>query len=372
MTKSATRITPLQKLTTRGIQLLVLLLLILPFGKANAQVNYNESFDIAGPYPQNALPNGWSQGKFGAGVDADNYWDRMGATSYLNGAAGQFVNPRTGTAMLRYRSDLTNSGEAAFVASKRLDMRGYSGAPTVSFWMYRDETTAGFNDNIRVYANFTPDMNGAPVQLTASAINRPCGSAPLAPCPVSYSALGWQQYTFNIPAAFNTNSVYIVLLGTSALGANMFVDDFSVQTWPLAQNYVASSLNVVNQNSASTAQSQINQQIIGIRLTMDGVTSPRVLTQFIINTNGSTNPTTDILNAKLWYSGGTNSFNLATATQVASTINVTATNINFLTPPIAGYTGPTSMNNMEHGDNYFWITYDIKPGLPPEILWMQN
>lgn len=362
MTKSATRITPLQKLTTRGIQLLVLLLLILPFGKASAQVTYNESFDIVGPYPQNSLPNGWAQGKFGAGVDADNYWDRMGATSFLNGAAGQFVNPRTGTAMLRYRSDLTNSGEAAFVASKRLDMRGYSGTPTVSFWMYRDETTVGFNDNVRVYANFTPDMNGAPVQLTASPINRPCGSAPGAPCPVSYSALGWQQYTFNIPAAFNTNSVYIVLLGTSALGANMFVDDFSVQTWPLAQNYVASSLNVVNQNSASTAQSQISQQIIGIRLTMDGVTTPRVLTQFVINTNGTTNATTDLVNAKLWYTGGTNSFNLTTATLVATNTIVNLTNISFLIPPTGGYTGPTSMNNMEHGDNYFWITYDIAPG----------
>ncbi|MBK8873273.1 MAG: T9SS type A sorting domain-containing protein [Bacteroidetes bacterium] len=361
MTKSATRITPLQKLTTRGIQLLVLLLLILPFGQVNAQVTYNETFDVAGPYPNNVIPNGWSQGKFGAGVDADNYWDRMGNTAYLNGAAGQFVNPRTGTAMMRYRSDLTNAGEAAFLASKRLDMRGYSGTPTVSFWMYRDETTAGFNDNIRVYANFTPDMNGAPQQLTVTPINRPCGSAPIVACPVSYSAAGWQQYTYNIPAAFNTSSVYIVLLGTSALGANIFIDDFFVQTWPLAQNYVASSLNVINQNTASTAQSQVFQQIIGIRLEMDGVTAPRTLSQFIINSNGSTNPGGDILNARLYYTGGTNSFNLTTATLVGTNTNTASTNIAFLTPPVAGYTGLATMNNMEHGDNYFWVTYDIRP-----------
>ena len=356
MTKSATRNYSLTTLTTRSIVFLMFLLAVIS-SRSNAQVVYNESFDIVGPYPAGSLPNGWAQGKFGAGVDADNYWDRMGA-----GATAPNCSPRTGTAMMRYRSSLTNAGEASFLASKRLDMRNYSGSPTVSFWMYRDETWVGFNDNIRVYANSTPDMNGAPVQLTATPINRPCGSAPAVACPVSYNASGWNQYTYVIPPAFNTANVYIVFLGTSAFGAHIYIDDFSVQTWPvLEQSYVSSS--VILQNSATTAQGLTNQDIIGVRITVDGSNNPgtRAIVNSIFNTIGSTNPTTDIVNAKLWYTGGTSSFSVGTATLVGTFTSPWLTN--FATIQASGnWTGSVAWTGLEHGDNYFWVTYDIAPG----------
>ncbi|HMT29610.1 MAG TPA: hypothetical protein PKD91_10055, partial [Bacteroidia bacterium] len=192
------------------------------------------------------------------------------------------------------------------------------GAP-VSFWMYRDEGFVGTNDNIRVYVNTTPDLLGTPFQLTASAINRPCGSAPVVGCPVSYNVSGWNNYGFTIPNTYNGSSVYVIILGTSADGNNIQIDDFSVQTWPQAeQAYVGSA--VVFQNSATTAKGRTKQEIIGCRVTVDGdnSTANRAITGMLFNTIGSTNPVTDITAAKLWYTGGSQSFDTLTATLVGT------------------------------------------------------
>lgn len=341
----------------RSLRLLLILSLLMIGSLSKAQVIYNESFDVPGTptFPVTSLPFGWSQGKFGAGVDPDNYWDRMGVGSTLPNCS-----PRTGNAMMRYRSYFTTTGEASFLASKQLDMRNIpvGGAP-VSFWMYRDEGFVGVNDNIRVYVNTTPNMLGTPTQLTASPINRPCGSAPVVACPVSYNVTGWNNYAFTIPNTYNGASVYVVILATSADGNNIYIDDFSVTSYPnLEQVYVSSA--VVLQNSATTAKGKTRQEIIGCRITMDGAVSAsnRAITGMLFNTLGSSNPPTDIVNARLWYTGGSSSFDTLTATQIGVYTPPHLTNFNCIAAS-AQWAGPATWSNLEHGDNYFWITYDI-------------
>ncbi|MBL0342191.1 MAG: hypothetical protein IPP71_15535 [Bacteroidetes bacterium] len=69
----------------------------------------------------------------------------------------------------------------------------------------------------------------------------------------------------------------------------------------------------------------------------------------LFNTIGSTNPPSDITNAKLWYTGGTSSFDPTIATLVNT----------FVAPWATNYTFAGNFTGLQHGDNYFWITYDI-------------
>jgi len=357
MIKNSTNNTGTIPNRTRGLQLLMILSLLMIGTLSKAQIIYNESFDVPGipVFPVSSLPFGWSQGKFGGGVDPDNYWDRMGV-----GATLPNCNPRTGNAMMRYRSWLITAGEASFLASKRFDMRNIPlvGAP-VSFWMYRDEGLNTTLDNIRVYVNTTPDMLGTPLQLTAAQINRPCNQTPIVACPVSYNVSGWNNYAFTIPNSYNGASVYVIILGNSADGNHMFIDDFSITSYPnLEQAYVSSA--VVLQNSATTAKGKTRQEIIGCRITMDGAVSAanRAITGMLFNTIGSSNPVTDIVNARLWYTGGSSSFDTLTATQIGVYTPPHVTNFNCVAAS-AFWVGSAAWANLEHGDNYFWVTYDI-------------
>ena len=109
----------------------------------------------------------------------------------------------------------------------------------------------------------------------------------------------------------------------------------------------ASSTTTQNKIS-NVAQNQINQEIIGIQVATDGDISPLSATSFTFNTTGSTNPVTDISNAKLFYSGSGNAF--ASTTQFGSAA----------VSPNGSFTisGTQVLNT---GTNYFWLTYDVPP-----------
>ena len=101
------------------------------------------------------------------------------------------------------------------------------------------------------------------------------------------------------------------------------------------------------QNNISTiGQNTTDQEVIGIQLITDGYVSPLSATSFTFNTTGSTNPAIDISNAKLYYTGSTNS--LGTTSQFGSTS---------LSPNGSFTISGTQVLNA--GTNYFWLTYDV-------------
>lgn len=325
---------------------------------SSAQITYTETFDV--PASMQSLPLGWAQGRQGSGNDIDNMWDRV------TSGTSPFCSPYAGTGMLRYHSRIINPGEASYIASKRFDLRTIpaAGAP-LSFRMFRDNGYSANGDRITVFVNATPDLTGSPLMLienstSANIINRSCS---LSPTPAS-TCSGWNYFNYTIPSTWNSTSVYVVIVATSAFGNSIFIDDFSVTSYPKAanQSLVTSSPAVINQNSLLTAKNTSNQHIIGVRISMDGNYVPRVLSHMEFNTNGTTSPEIDIVNAKLWFTGGTPVFNPANAFLLGTVAQPWLTNYMFLTPPVAGYTGLASINTLEHGDNYFWISYDITPG----------
>jgi hypothetical protein len=111
--------------------------------------------------------------------------------------------------------------------------------------------------------------------------------------------------------------------------------------------YVSSTTTQTNTSSVTPGSS--NQQIIGIEVVTNGSLSPLTAGNFSFNTTGTNNPATDIQNARLWYTGTSSTF--ATTTQVGGTI--------------ANPNGAFVINaaqTLAAGTNYFWLTYDIRPG----------
>lgn len=379
--------------------------------------NYNPAGTT---FPNTNLPFGWSQIKISASVDAENYFDRMNNT-----ALNPTCTPQAGVGMMRYRSATALAGSQAGLVSRRFDMRGMPvGGSTVSFWVYRDNGSAGILDNLQAFINTAPNMTGATWLNTGPApavINRPCGSNPIVPCVASYNVANWYQYTFNIPNTFNTSSNYIIIVASDggAGASNIYFDEFSITTYPLAQTYTTSFLNF--QNTANVGQNTVNNMVVGMKVTVDGEANPLFCDSISFNTNGCSAPVGDLVanSAKLWYTGGTPQFTLLNSAQFGAGQPVNATNYTFsptsyigttCTVPfpgssitvasaagltvgmcvkapgvgagavitsIVGLTVNLSVANtvalgagtpvrftnffLQHGDNYFWITYDVAP-----------
>ncbi|MEY3342489.1 MAG: hypothetical protein RL090_173, partial [Bacteroidota bacterium] len=235
-----------------------------------AQTVIAENFDgVTGGFPTTTLPRGWSQGKYGVSSNPINQWDLLNGAS----SANPIVTPPSASNCIRFQSFAIPATEASFIASKRLDMRAIpAGGAALSFKLYRNDQYPANTDNIQVFINDSATVTpGSASQLLLTetgsgltAINR---SITLAP---TVAANGWYTYNYIIPNTYNTANVYVCIVGTSAFGDNMYIDDFSVNTYPNAQNYVASSANIFSQNTSTTQAGAVNQEIIGIKVTMDG------------------------------------------------------------------------------------------------------
>jgi len=112
---------------------------------------------------------------------------------------------------------------------------------------------------------------------------------------------------------------------------------------------MAYSSSTTTQSTFNTSQGAANQQIIGIQIVTTGSTSPLSATSFTFNTTGSTNPPTDITNAKVFSTGTSSAF--GTTTQFGSTY----------ANPNGSFT-ITGSTTLSTGTNYFWLTYDIASG----------
>jgi len=110
-----------------------------------------------------------------------------------------------------------------------------------------------------------------------------------------------------------------------------------------------SSCTTTQVNTTSVFKSSTNQEVIGMQIITTGISNPISATSFSFNTTGTqgtTAPSTDITNAKLWYTGASSTF--AATTQVGSTV-ASPNGVFTITPT----------QTLSSGTNYFWLTYDI-------------
>lgn len=115
-----------------------------------------------------------------------------------------------------------------------------------------------------------------------------------------------------------------------------------------APNMTYVSSTTTQTNTSNVISNNTNQQVIGIQIVTTGFVNILSATSFTINTNGTTN-VADITNAKLWYTGTSNTF--GTTLQFGSTVGSPSGSFNI-----------TGSQALAEGTNYFWLTYDIPCG----------
>jgi len=177
-----------------------------PFLSPNAVVS--ESFDGT-TFP----PSGWTSFL----VSGTNTWTRV------TSGTSPTQTPHSGVGEAKFNSYDADGGVRALITpAYDLSGRG-ANTPTVSLWMYRDAGYAGTLDKVDLYMNTSANLTGATLLGT---VNRAMGSAPIV------ASEGWYQYSFNVPAGFNTITNYFIIQGTSVYGNNIYIDDVSWVTYP--------------------------------------------------------------------------------------------------------------------------------------------
>jgi len=109
--------------------------------------------------------------------------------------------------------------------------------------------------------------------------------------------------------------------------------------------FAFSTSTITQTSTANVAPVLTNQRIIRIAIAVTGTCNPLTATSFTLSTSGSTNPSTDIANAKLYYTTNT-TFSSANLFGTAASPNGTFT-----------ITGSRVLPTV--GTHYFWLTYDM-------------
>jgi len=221
-------------------KLLTLFIALTAFIASNAQLT--ESFDGA-TFP----PTGWLN-VHTTGANAAAVWERAVAGALggdLDANTTYNVDPHSGAGMAIFRSYDFTAGNGARLFSSVTNLS--SGGPhVISFWMFRDNFYSA-QDSVSVYINTTQTATGA--TFLGKVLRR--RSLP----PVEAGADGWYEYTFNIPAGFNTAINYFIFSAVSRFGNNLFIDDISVKTAPSCGVPVLGGISAYNYaaNTASTS-----------------------------------------------------------------------------------------------------------------------
>ncbi len=308
------------------------IIITLQVGLAQAQItteNFNGTiFPPVGP-PMISNP-------IGTGVSDEGAvkWYRGDTTVVVASGGAQTpnagINPgRGGTGFaVSFNSWDINTGGKADLVMNDVDLSSISPYAVVKFWMINVSGT----DVVKVYARNGSDPY---VQI---------GNA-------SYGVFStFTEITISLQAFSGPGktTVDIKFEGTSDYGAdNIGIDDISISL-PSPMSFV-SSTSFQKANDVEIFKPLPNQQISRISLVSTGVLSALVPSTFYMNTTGTTN-VADVQNAKLWTTAGTATFDPATATQIGSTI----------ASPSGAMTFTGITNAMVEGNNFYWLTYDVK------------
>ncbi len=169
--------------------------------------------------PTTWLPSGWSN------VSAStNRWSRLSSSTFPTVSIGV-----SGIGFCRFQARGANNGTIQTLALPVADyrLRG-SKTPHISFYMYRDSLSKNA-DSLSVYINTSASLTGAVHLGTIARYSR-------TKMPDTQIVNGWYLYSFNIPAAFNGATNYLMLKGYAQGGNssnNIYIDSVSWDTYPI-------------------------------------------------------------------------------------------------------------------------------------------
>ena len=172
----------------------------------------------------------------------------------------------------------------------------------------------------------------------------------------SATALLVTSINFTVPGTALTGNTRMRVIVKEGGAAN---DPCSVYTWGETEDYTVTvvagvpmsyvSSTVSQASTSSVVQCSNDQVVIGMQVVTSGFSSPLNLTQFRLQTTGSTNPIADIQNVEVYSTGNNPVF--ATSTLFGSSAP-SASGVNF---------NVNGSVNLLNGVNYFWVAYDLLP-----------
>ncbi len=144
---------------------------------------------------------------------------------------------------------------------------------------------------------------------------------------------------------YSTTGTYVVTFAiyTTTGCTDTLRDTISIQS----MTYVSSTAFQASTSLVSPGSSK--QAIVGVKVITSATGAAINIDKLTFNTAGTNFASTNITNAKVWYTGNSSKF--ATTTQYGSTI--------------ASPTGQMDFNSSQsllNNANYFWLTYDIQSG----------
>lgn len=133
---------------------------------------------------------------------------------------------------------------------------------------------------------------------------------------------------------------------TSTMRLTTSVKPSSGLTYTFAPgNMSYSSCNTYIADTSSVKKGSVNNPVIRIQVVVNGLLNPLSVTSISCKTNGTSN-TSDITNARIWYTGTSSVF--SAANQFGNVISNPSGTINF-----------NDTRALSSGTNYFWLTYDV-------------
>ncbi len=271
-----------------------------------ASLPFQETFNAS-----TSIPTGWSTNFSISSSHGNNSSNGLYKNLYSSTPTGYVTLPFAGT--------ITATTELSF------DYRitNYSGGGA---------TTLAANDSINVLVS-TDGVNYTKIYQINSTTHTP--------------ATTFATQTFNL-AAF-AGGVAQVKFDCKWGAGDYYIDFDNVSIIDMIPMVYTSSTTTTPTTAIVPLNSNKNQ-ILGITVNTTGILTPITASSFTFNTNGSTNPTSDIITAKLWTSG--TSSNFATATLLGDTV---------VSPngPFSISTGTGMPYTLASGTNYFWLTYDV-------------
>lgn len=268
-------------------------------------------------------PPGWTD----TAISGSTIWDRVTVSSYPSG-----VYPKTGTYMARYYCWGSPSGYIANLITPSFDLSSAGGNAVVDFWMYRENGYAGtYFDTLAVWVSTTKYTH--------------TGATLLAKISRVYSPAGWYNFVLPIPSSYNGTVNYVIFQALSGYGYDLHIDDIRIGVPdPMS---LTSCTNT--QITGGVLVNSINNPILRINVAVSGSLNPFNISSFKFTTTGTTNPATDIRNAKVFFTGNN---------PVFSASSQFGTPVQF--PNGVFYI--TGSQTLAEGNNYFWLTYDIPSG----------
>jgi hypothetical protein len=251
----------------------------------------------------------------------------LGATSSSSSYCGLQTSPANSIA--GYGTDLVGASATSSIKYSTIGT-----APNRQFVIQWTEckhwnAVAGNSYTFQIVLNETSNtvqvIWGAVTSPTAMGANT-CGDT--ATESGSIGLLGNSTQDFNLRSITNGTNTWLTSIAGVAINAvgNMSSTNFPasglIYTWtppvPLPMTFVSCTTAFVN-NGQSVPKGATNNAVIQVQVVVSGSLSPFTINNLNLSTTGCTNPTTDLINAKVFFTGGSNTF--AATTQFGTTFS---------------------------------------------------